>query len=70
MIHPSQDHLIGGLAVLLGLAALAVAASGGRLAAWSAIAKGLDRLGGKWAVIVVYTALGLFLIGVGISLLM
>jgi hypothetical protein len=69
MIHPSQDHFVGIVAIVVGLAALAVALSGGRLAAWSAIARGLERRGGKWTVIVVYTALALFLIGVGISLL-
>lgn len=69
MIHPSQDSFVGVLSIVVGVAALAVALSGGRLATWSAIARGLQSRGGKWAVILFYGALGLFLIGVGISLL-
>lgn len=69
MIHPSQDNFVGVVSIVVGLAALAVALSGGRLATWSAIARGVERFGGKWGVILFYGALGLFLIGVGISLL-
>lgn len=69
MIHPSQDTFVGAVSIVVGIAALAVALSGGRLAGWSAIARGLDRMGGKWTVSIVYGAIGLFLIGVGISLL-
>lgn len=65
----SQDTLVGCLAIGLGLAALAGGLSGGRLVQWSGVARSIQRRGGKLAIVVVYSAIGIFLIGVGISLL-
>jgi hypothetical protein len=65
----SQDIFVGCLAIGLGCAALAAGFSGGRWLRWSRMAQGIEQLGGKTAVVVVYSAIGLFLIGVGISLL-
>ena len=65
----SQDTFVGILAIILGCAALAGAISGGRLLRWSRLAQAVQRSGGTAAVAAVYGALGIFLIGVGISLL-
>ena len=65
----SQDTFVGCLSILLGCLALAGALSGGRLLRWSRLAQLVERRGGAVAVAVIYGALGIFLIGVGISLL-
>ena len=65
----NQDTFVATIAILLGIGSLAAAISGGRLVKWSGTAQRLERLGGKITLIVFYAALGLFLLGVGISLL-
>jgi hypothetical protein len=65
-----QDLFVGCVAIALGLGALAAAASGGKLVGWSPVAQGLQRLGGIWVVVLVYGAIGIFLIGVGLSLIL
>lgn len=66
----SQDLFVGIVALILGGASLAAAVSGGRWVRWSGLAQGVQRLGGKKSVVLFYGVLGIFLIGVGLSLLM
>ncbi|MGN6133447.1 MAG: hypothetical protein ACTHOU_03060 [Aureliella sp.] len=65
----SQDVFVGCVSIVLGRASLAAAASGGRLVRWSHLARGIERVGGKPAVVITYALIGFFLVGVGISLL-
>jgi hypothetical protein len=66
----NQDLFVGIVAIGLGLAAVYGAADQRRLLQVSKLAQSVQQLGGHWAVVGVYGAVGLFLIGVGISLIL
>lgn len=68
-INNGQDLFVGIVALCLGFACLTAAVSGGHFVRWSGLARGIENLGGKLAVIMFYAVLGIFLTGVGISLL-
>ena len=64
-----QDLFVGWIAILLGAVSLAVPFSGDALVRRSMLASQLRRRGGQKAVLVVYLLVGIFLIGVGLSLI-
>jgi len=69
MSPQSQNILVAVVALALGAGCLAAAFTRGKLVAWSGMARRIERWGGWPAIVMVYGSLGIFLIGVGISLL-
>lgn len=65
----SPDTFVASIAIFLGVGSLAVAGAGPRLIRWSGMAQRIEQSGGRIAFVVIYGALGVFLIGVGISIL-
>lgn len=66
----NQDTFVGLVAIGLGLAACVGAMQPERLVGLSRMAHGLQETAGRRVLVITYGAVGLFLIGVGISLIL